>query len=311
MTDLRGVVSAATDRLAVAGVPSPQVDAVALAAYVLGCDPGEVHRGLVLGTRLTEEQSSRYAELLDHRAARVPLQHLTGRAGFRRLELSVGPGTFVPRPETELAVELVLGELGATGATVHGRAPVVVDLCTGSGAIALAVKDEHPRARVHAVEASDQAFRRARHNAGRLDLDVTVTLADATGDPRHAVDLAALEPLVGHVDVVVSNPPYVPEDAVPREPEVRDHDPAMALYGGPGDGLGIPLQVARTAAVLLRPGGLLVMEHADTQGETLPAALRATREWVDVRDHLDLAGRPRTTTARRAGRLDEGETSGR
>ena len=309
MTDLRGVVRAATARLAGSGVPSPQVDAVALAAYVLGCDPGEVHRGMVLGTRLTEGQASRYAELLDHRAARVPLQHLTGRAGFRRLELSVGPGTFVPRPETELAVELVLAELSRLAALEHR--PVVVDLCTGSGAIALAVKDEHPPARVYAVEASDLAFRRARHNAERLDLDVTVILADATGDPRDAPDLAPLSPVAGRVDVVVSNPPYVPQDAVPREPEVRDHDPAMALYGGPGDGLGIPLDVARTAAVLLRPGGLLVMEHADSQGDTLPAALRRTGEWEDVRDHRDLADRPRTTTARRSGRVTEGESSGR
>ncbi|AKT52374.1 peptide chain release factor N(5)-glutamine methyltransferase [Arsenicicoccus sp. oral taxon 190] len=306
-TSLRAAVREATSRLAAAGVPSPEVDAVALAAYVLSQGPGEVHRGMVLGARLSETQASRYADLLSHRAARVPLQHLTGRAGFRRLELGVGPGTFVPRPETELAVELVLAELDRVGAASSGASvvpvvpvvPVVVDLCTGSGAIALAVKDERPHARVLAVELSDLAYRRAQHNARSLDLDVTVILGDATADPRAGVDLPGLTEVVGRAAVVVSNPPYVPTDAVPRDPEVRDHDPALALYGGSQDGLAIPLAIARTAATLLRPGGLLVMEHADTQGETLPAGLRA-EGWDEVHDHHDLAGRPRTTTARRA-----------
>ncbi|WP_409485151.1 peptide chain release factor N(5)-glutamine methyltransferase [Arsenicicoccus dermatophilus] len=303
MTDLRGAVRAATARLGAADVPSPAVDAVHLAAHVLGCGPGEVQRRMLLGVDLPAEQHQRYAELVTHRAARVPLQHLTGRAGFRRLELSVGPGTFVPRPETELSVELVLGELdaldaAATGASVAPR--VVVDLGTGSGAIALAVADERPAARVLAVELSEPAARRARHNATTLDLDVTVIHADATGDPRTASDLAPLRDLVGGVDVVVSNPPYIPVGAVPRDPEVRDHDPELALYGGSADGLAIPLAVARTAAVLLRPGGLLVMEHADCQGQTLPAALR-TGGWLEVHDHRDLAGRPRATTARRSG----------
>nr|WP_277628116.1 peptide chain release factor N(5)-glutamine methyltransferase [Arsenicicoccus dermatophilus] len=300
---MRGAVRAATARLAAADVPSPAVDAAHLAAHVLGCGPGEVQRRMLLGAALTDEQRQRYAELVDHRVARVPLQHLTGRAGFRRLELSVGPGTFVPRPETELSVELVLGELDVLGSAdpdAADPARTVVDLCTGSGAIALAVRDERPATRVLAVELSERAARRARHNATTLDLDVTVIHADATGDPRTASDLAPLRDLVGGVDVVVSNPPYIPLGAVPRDPEVRDHDPDLALYGGSAEGLAIPLAVARTAAALLRPGGLLVMEHADSQGETLPAALRAGG-WLDVCDHRDLAGRPRVTTARRSG----------
>ena len=122
-------------------------------------------------------------------------------------------------------------------------------------------------------------------------------LADATADPATVPELAEL---VGRVDVVVSNPPYIPVGMVPLEPEVAEHDPQVALYGGSADGLAIPLAVAAAAARLLRPGGLLVMEHADSQGESLPRALAATGDWADATDHTDLAGRPRTATARRA-----------
>ena len=159
------------------------------------------------------------------------------------------------------------------------------------GAIALAVKDELPGARVLAVEVSDLAHGWAVANRDRLGLDVDMRLGDAR---------TAFDELEGGVDVVVSNPPYIPVGAVPVDPEVRDHDPEVALYGGSADGLAIPLAVAARAAVLLRAGGVLVMEHADSQGASLPAALRATGEWVEVADHADLAGRPRTTVAVRA-----------
>jgi release factor glutamine methyltransferase len=174
------------------------------------------------------------------------------------------------------------------------RAPVVVDLCTGSGAIALSLKQEVPAASVHAVELSDLAHAWAVRNRDDLGLDVEMVLGDAT---------TAFVELEGEVDVVVSNPPYIPVGAVPNDPEVRDHDPDVALYGGSADGLRIPLEVAARAGALLRDGGVLLMEHADVQGRSLPAALRATGVWADVEDHDDLAGRPRVSRAVRAPRL--------
>jgi release factor glutamine methyltransferase len=227
-----------------------------------------------------------YDSLVDERAARVPLQHLTGRAGFRHLELHVGPGVFVPRPETEFVAGLAID-----AARAAGEAPVVVDLCTGSGAIALAVKDEVPAAHVYAVELGEDAHAWAAQNAAATGLGITLVHGDAT---------TAFPELDGTVDVVVSNPPYIPLGMVPIDPEVRDHDPELALYGGSDDGLAIPLAVAARAAALLKPGGVLVMEHADTQGESLPAALLRTGAWRDVADHEDLTARPRATVATRA-----------
>lgn len=274
--------------LAAAGVPSPDADAVELLSHVLGVDHGEVRMRGILRTPVVERDAERFEDLVHERAARVPLQHLTGRAHFRHLTLAVGPGVFVPRPETELTAGRAV-----EAARAAGPAPVVVDLCTGSGAIALAVADEVPGARVHAVELSPDAHGWARRNTDRLGLPVDLRLGDAT---------TAFEDLEGAVDVVVSNPPYIPDGAVPVDPEVRDHDPALALFGRSADGLAVPLAVAARAAVLLHAGGVLVMEHADEQGESLPAALRATGEWRDVVDHRDLAGRPRTTVAVRDGR---------
>jgi release factor glutamine methyltransferase len=282
VSGLHSAVREATARLAAAGIPSPEADAVALAAHAMGTEPAEVRRAMVLGA--PEPQG--FAELVAEREARVPLQHLTGVAHFRRLTLAVGPGVFVPRPETEVTAGLAI-----EAASAIGPGALVVDLCTGSGAIALAVKDELPEARVLAVEVSDLAHGWALANRDRLRLDVDVRLGDAT---------TAFDDLEGEADVVVSNPPYIPVGAVPVDPEVRDHDPAVALYGGSVDGLAIPLAVAARAGMLLRPGGVLVMEHADTQGESLPRALRATGEWVAVVDHADLSGRPRATVAVRA-----------
>jgi release factor glutamine methyltransferase len=282
MSDLRTAVREATERLTAAGIPSAEVDAVALAAHALGCDASEVRRAMVLGG----EEPASYAGLVAERAARVPLQHLTGVAHFRRISLAVGPGVFVPRPETEVTAGLAID-----AARARGTAPVVVDLCTGSGAIALAVKDELPAATVLAVEVSDLAHGWAVANRDRLGLDVDMRLGDAR---------TAFDELETGCDVVVSNPPYIPLGAFPVDPEVRDHDPEIALYGGSEDGLAIPLAVVRVAAGLLRPGGLVLVEHADSQGESLPRRMRATGDWTDVQDHEDLSGRPRVTTARRS-----------
>jgi release factor glutamine methyltransferase len=230
-----------------------------------------------------------FDDLVAERARRVPLQHLTGRAGFRRLELRVGPGVFVPRFETELVAGLAISALRG----IRARPAVAVDLCTGSGAIALAIKDEVPAAQVHGVELSELAHAWAIRNRDDLGLDVDLRLGDAT---------CAFPDLEAAVDVVVSNPPYIPVGATPQDPEVRDHDPALALYGGSCDGLRIPLEVAARSAVLLRPGAMFVMEHADVQGDWLAAALAATGLWQDIADHEDLNGRPRVLTAVRGTR---------
>jgi release factor glutamine methyltransferase len=286
---LREAVRAASRDLAAAGIEQADVDAVALAAHALRTTTGEVHKLMVLGA----EAPAGLEALVAERARRVPLQHLTGRAAFRHLELSVGPGVFVPRPETEMVADLAVPLL-LDLADRERRAPVVVDLCTGSGALALSLKHEVPAASVHAVELSDLAHAWAVRNRDDLGLDVEMVLGDAT---------TAFAELEGEVDVVVSNPPYIPLGAVPNDPEVRDHDPDVALYGGSADGLRIPLEVAARAARLLRPGGVLLMEHADVQGRSLPAALRGSGAWTGVEDHPDLAGRPRVTRAVRAHRL--------
>jgi len=284
-TSLREAVRDAVQALADAGIDSAEFDAVALAAHVLRTSPGEVRKLMIMGAPVPDGLDDLVAE----RARRVPLQHLTGKAGFRRLDLSVGPGVFVPRFETEfvagLAIAILRHFLGGAPVLV---APVVVDLCTGSGAIALAIKDEVPAAEVHGVELSDLAHAWAIRNRDDLGLDVDIRLGDAT---------LAFPELESRVDVVVSNPPYIPVGAVPNDPEVRDHDPEVALFGGSSDGLRIPLEVAARASVLLRPGGFFVMEHADVQGGSLPTVLRATGLWQDIEDHEDLNGRPRAVTA--------------
>jgi release factor glutamine methyltransferase len=283
----RDLLGDAVRRLADAGVESPRVDAELLLASVLGVTRGRL---LTLMT-VPDDVAVRFGTLVDQRADRVPLQHLTGRAAFRYLELAVGPGVFVPRPETEQLTGWALERLAGTGA------PVVVDLGSGSGAIALSIAHECPAARVTAVERDPGAIEWTRHNAAaRADAgDTAVTVLE--GDMTDPLLLADLD---GTVDVVVSNPPYVPDGAVvPRE--VADHDPPLALWGGP-DGLDVVRGLLVTAARLLRPGGWLGIEHADQQGSALPALVRAHGAFTDVEDHPDLAGRPRFTTARRTDR---------
>jgi release factor glutamine methyltransferase len=275
----RALVERAAEQLAGAGVASPRFDAEELLSHVLGVARGR----LTQVAKVSSAEEGRYADLVARRAARVPLQHLTGLAPFRNLELSVGPGVFVPRPETEVVADWVVEAL-------RGRGPgqVVVDLCTGSGAIALSVATEVPGARVNAVEIDPDAHAWAERNlAGR---EVTLVLGDAA---------TAFPDLDGTVDVVVSNPPYIPLDAYDSvEQEVRDHDPSLALWSGE-DGLDAIRMVERTAARLLRPGGLVAVEHADVQGEAAPEVFASTGRWTSVRDRADLAGRPRFVTATR------------
>ncbi|UZN04448.1 peptide chain release factor N(5)-glutamine methyltransferase [Cellulomonas sp. S1-8] len=293
---LRAYVDGATAVLAEAGVPSPRHDALALAAYALGLPRVE----LVLPPPLPDGFAAEFADLVERRRAREPLQHIVGYTVFRYVTLRVEPGVFVPRPETETVAQLAIDEAAALAA--RGARPLVVDLCTGTGAIAISVDVEVPASRVVAVDLSDEAVGLANANAGAVaGLDLRVV----QGDVR---DPALLAELDGTVDVVVSNPPYIPPDAVPLDPEVRDHDPDVALYGGGADGLDVPRAVIAAAARLLVPGGLLVMEHAEVQDAAARAAASATGAFADVRTVADLTGRPRTLVARRVARAVVGDS---
>ena len=272
-------LSAATAALTAAGVAAARVDAELLLAAVTGLPRGR----LVLLGGLTEQQVADYRALVERRAAGTPLQHLTGRAPYRHLELAVGPGVFIPRPETELLVELAAAALAT--------ADRVADLCAGSGAIALAVAQEYPHARVVAVERDPAALTWLRRNvadrAAAGDRPVEVLAADVT-EPDLLTPAA--------FDVVLSNPPYVP-DPMRAELSVEvGHDPDQAVFAGP-DGLALMPALFATAARLLRPGGLLVAEHDDGHGSTVPALLAEAGCWKSVQDLPDLAGRPRFARA--------------
>ena len=282
MTDARRLVAEATAALADAGVTSPEYDAATLLAHVLGTSRATVHSV----TDVPADRAASFRDLVRRRAEREPLQHLTGTTGFRYVDVAVGPGVFVPRPETELLAVCAVEQAGAIDA------PLVVDLCTGSGAIALSVAHEVPAATVHAVEVDPGAHAWAERNLSGTG--VHLTLADMAD---------ALPELDRTVDVVVCNPPYIPLDAwesVARE--ARDHDPEAALWSG-DDGLAAVRVLEATAARLLRPGGVVGAEHADAQGASAPAVFSATGRWTDVRDHRDLAGRDRYLTARLSCRL--------
>ncbi|GAA1877085.1 peptide chain release factor N(5)-glutamine methyltransferase [Asanoa iriomotensis] len=274
------MIADATDRLASAGVESPRNDAELLAAFVLGVSRGR----LLLADRATAAQADAFRRLVDRRVAREPLQYITGTAAFRHLELAVGPGAFVPRPETEL--------LAGWGIDV-ARAltdPVVVDLCAGPGPIALSVASEVTASTVYAVEKSPAALDWLRRNAAELAPGTRVVAGDVT-DPGLLADLR------GRVDVLLSNPPYVPS-GTPVPPEVDRYDPATAVFGGP-DGLVVVRPVIDRAAELLRPGGALAIEHDEEHGAAVPELLRVHGGFDRIEPHDDLTGRPRFTTARR------------
>ncbi|MFY0406307.1 peptide chain release factor N(5)-glutamine methyltransferase [Solicola sp. PLA-1-18] len=273
----RVLLAGAADTLERAGVASPRHDAETLLAHVTG-------RGRLepVADEVDPAAAERFAGLVARRAEREPLQHLTGSAPFRYLELEVGPGVFVPRPETEALAGWAIDLLMASDL----RAPVVVDLCTGSGAIAASLAHEVEHAVVHAVELDPDAHAYAERNLRGSGVDLRLgDMADAFGD------------LDGRVDVVVANPPYIPLEAWESvEAEVRDHDPSLALWSGQ-DGLDATHVLEGVAARLLRPGGQVGSEHADVQGQSVPQVFAATGRWRDVRDHPDLAGRSRFTTA--------------
>jgi release factor glutamine methyltransferase len=280
-----GVLERAVAVLEAAHVPSPRADAEQLVGHVLGIGRGEVQAKAAIDAVLEAHDAGQVNELIERRAAREPLQHITGRAAFRRLELAVGPGVFVPRPETEFVAQFAIDALAATASA----APIGVDLGTGSGVIALAMATEVPHASVVGVEVSPLAYVWTRQNFREVGA--------ANARPVFS-DLAnALPELDGAVDVVISNPPYIPVGAVPRDPEVRLFDPEIALYGGQ-DGLDVVRQVSATARRLLHEGGTLVLEHGELQAAPI-AALLAQDGWRAIAHHRDLLGRDRATTALR------------
>ncbi len=284
MSRIRATVAEAARRLAESGVESPESDARLLVAHVLQVDPSEIPLLDVRGREISAGEWDALEDLLGRRQSREPLQHLTGVAHFRHVTLAVGPGVFTPRPETELLAGWAIDE-----ARLAGERPVVVDLCTGSGAIARAIKDEVPGAHVHAVELDESAHAWASRN-----------LAGTGVDLRHGDAFASFPDLQGSVDVVVCNPPYIPLEAWESVAvEARDHDPHLALFSG-DDGLDAMRLLEAHAAFLLKPGGAVGAEHADVQGESAPAVFSTAGRWREVRDHRDLAGRARYLTARLA-----------
>ena len=277
---VRSLLASAADRLQAAGVPASAQEARILLSHAAGV---ELVR-LPLLDEIGEAEAQRFEALVARRAARVPLQHLTGQAHFRHVTLEVGPGVFVPRPETEVMTGWAIEQLRPLAR--QDRRPLVVELCAGSGAIAKSITSELTRVDIHAVEVSPEAARYARRNLA----DTLVTL--------HVEDMAdALHHLDGTVDLVIANPPYVPLEAYESlPPEVRDHDPALALFAS-SDGLAAIHVVVDVAARLLRPAGLLCFEHADVQGEAALRVVARSAAFRGVRDHQDLAGRSRFVTA--------------
>lgn len=286
MPTTRELVTQAAAELRRAGVPSPENDARLLLSHVLGEDPALWWSRREVGSADVQE----FDALIARRAERIPLQHLTGKAYFGRLELAVGPGVFTPRPETETMMMWAAEQLAARQAG-SGRDQVVVDLCTGSGAIARSIALEVPAATVYAVELSGEALPWAERNLAGTDVRLL-----------HADMADALPELDGTVDLVTANPPYVPLDAYDTVAvEARDHDPSLALFSG-ADGLDAITVVTRVAARLLRPGGLLTFEHAEVQAASAPQVVLDSQHFAQVRDRADLTGRPRFVTAVRNGR---------
>jgi release factor glutamine methyltransferase len=278
---LSEALALASQKLSQAGVPSPQADATWLLCHILDTDRSDLLTRLTFDQELTAEQVSAFDAALARREKREPLQHITGTAAFRSLELKVGPGVFVPRPETEQVVQYAIDYLRQL--PVPGKA---IDPGTGSGAIAIAMAFEVPQTKVYAVELSEDAHDYAAHNIAANNVSVELRLGamqQVVGD------------LIGHLDVVISNPPYIPDSAIPIDPEVRDYDPDLALYGGE-DGLDVIRDISGIGAALLRPGGLLVLEHADGQSDAIRELL-LNDGWFSVSAFQDATLRYRTITA--------------
>ena len=282
---IKQAVDGAAARFAAVGIEQASVDAELIAAHVLQVSRGELGAKMVTGESFDANQSELFAALVEKRSARVPLQHLTGVAYFRNLELQVGQGVFVPRPETELLVDLAIGALSKS-ALAETANPIVVDLGTGSGAIALAIAQELPQSKVFAVELNPDSISFTRKNFERYGQNAKLVQGDMAD---------TFVELNGQVHLLVSNPPYIPNDMVPRDPEVHLHDPKLALYGG-ADGMDLVHTVLAVANRLLVSGGKLLIEHADIQGE-ITRRLASEAGFIDVKTLQDLTGRDRALSA--------------
>jgi len=283
MTLLLDEIAVAASRLAEAGVESPRADAELIAAHVHRVARGALH------TVPDAAFDPRYWDDIGRRASREPLQHITGQAYFRYLELEVGPGVFVPRQETEVMTGWAIEALGE----MDTAAPVVADLGAGSGAIALAIAQEVPGAQVHAVEADPLARQWAERNIARCAVSAPHTAGRVV---LHGGDFAtALPELNATADLVISNPPYIPAGSW-VQPEVGEYDPATALWGG-ADGLDSIRVIERAARRLLRSAGLVAVEHGAPQGAAVYWVFAEERGWQQTRNHADLAGRDRFVTA--------------
>ena len=277
-----------------AGVDSAQTDSELLLAHVLGIARSELKTRIILNGIITDDDAASFIELIKQRANRKPLQHITGKAPFRYLELNVGPGVFIPRPETELVAGAAIEWLQALHrAAKNDESLIAVDLCTGSAAIALAIATECPGTQVYAVELNDAAHQWAARNIEHYAASIAEPIVRLIkGDAR-----TAFPELSGQVNLVVSNPPYLAPGEVPPDVEVHSHDPAMALYGQGADGLEIPRGIVVAAARLLKPGGLFVMEHGDAQAAAVIDIVNATGSFTKATSHQDLTGRDRFVTA--------------
>ena len=263
--------------LSAAGIISAAAEAELLMCYYLEISRGELATQLVLDTDL--EAPSGFFDLVELRCSRVPLQHITGKAPFRSIELSVGEGVFIPRPETEQVVQVAIDFL----ALLPGE-PRALDIGTGSGAIAISIAKE-TNAKVTAIELSEAAAEFARANISALGANVDLLEGD-------------FMELMGNLpqfDLIISNPPYIPNSMVPLDQEVRDYDPALALYGGE-DGLDIVRDLVATTKLILREGGLLVLEHADGQSDSI-CELLLENNWRRIQVHPDSTGRLRAVSA--------------
>jgi release factor glutamine methyltransferase len=280
---LQEQVEAAATRFEAAGIESALVDAELLACHLLDCSRGELQSKMILGETMDAVALSSFETLVGRRAAREPLQHITGKAYFRSLELRVGLGVFVPRPETEGVAQLAIDALRLTAT----EEPIAVDLGTGSGAIALAMATEVSNAKIYAVEKSPEAMVFTSENFARYGSENATLIQGDLAD--------AFQELNGKASVVVSNPPYIPDRMIPRDLEVRNFDPELALYGG-DDGMDVIHLVSDSARRLLHSGGTLIIEHAEIQSQQVCQLLLASG-WRQIRAHKDLTMRDRAVSA--------------
>jgi release factor glutamine methyltransferase len=275
------LLSESSGKLREAEVTSATVDAELLACFCLGISRSELQLLVATNQEFPDEHMNQFQAVLARRVSREPLQHITGTAPFRHLELKVGPGVFTPRPETEQVVGYAMEKISK----LHN--PLIVDLCSGSGAIAISLNSEIPGSNVFAVELSKDAFGYLLQNAASYGL---------TKENLRNEDLqTSLSELDGLVDLVISNPPYIPNDAVPVDLEVQLHEPSESLYGGV-DGLDVVRKISVRALKLLKPGGLLVLEHADSQSSAIGKLLLA-EGWLEIEARADLAGKERMISA--------------